>query len=173
MTHVNRIKRDVYRNMLIAWRLLNRDGAIHYSAEVPTTRWGDAITRLLAERGWTKRQLAEAASVRPNTITNIIKHGRDADTATLARLAAALKVDIAELFLTREQSVILHAHRENRVERLRDQVVRELSDTVNKLVTQELERIGEFSEAEAEAIQAKASATKRGPAKRRTPTKKR
>lgn len=139
-----RVKGVIYRNILIAWRLLNRDETIHYSAGVPATRWGDAIARLLAERGWTKRQLAEAATVRPNTVTNLLTHGRDSDTATLTRIAHAFGVDISELFLTREQSVVLHAHREDRVERLRDMVVKELSATVTKLVTQELEHSGTF-----------------------------
>lgn len=133
----------VYRNLLIALRLLNAAPAIRYSAAVPTTQWGEAIARLLAERGWTKKQLAEAAKVRPNTLTNLIKHGRDSDTATLGRIAAALKVDIAELFLAREQSVVLRAHRENRVERLKDAVMKELSETVSKLVQRELARAGE------------------------------
>lgn len=118
---------------------------IEYSAGVPTTRWGDAITRLLAERGWTRRQLAQAAAVRPNTLTNIIKHGRDADLATLTRLADALKVDIAELFLTKEQSVVLHAHRQASVDRLRELVVRELSGTVTSIVEQELARLSQIS----------------------------
>lgn len=167
----DRIAMQLYRNILIAWRLLNADGPIHYSADVATTRWADAITRLLAERNWTKRHLADAASVRPNTITNLITHGRDTDTATLSRIAAALKVDLAELFLTREQSVILHAHRENRVERLRDQVVRELSATVTKLVTQELERAGEYPETGAEMLREESSTPKRVSTKRRPTTK--
>lgn len=136
--------RAAYREILVAWRLLNADEAIHYSSVVPTTRWAEAITRLLAERGWTKRQLAEAASLRPNTLTNLLKHGRDADTATLTRIAAAFNVDIAELFLTREQSVVLHAHDESRVDRLKDLVVRELSATVSKIVAQELGHTGTF-----------------------------
>jgi hypothetical protein len=77
--------------------------------------------------------------VRPNTLTNLIKHGRDSDTATLSRIAAALQIDVAELFLTREQIEILRAHRENRIERLREAVLRELSDTVTTLVRRELE----------------------------------
>jgi transcriptional regulator with XRE-family HTH domain len=128
---------------------LKGDQGVGYSAGVPNTRWGDAINRLLAERGWTQRQLADAADIRPNTVTNLVKHGRDSDTATLVRIAAALKVDIAELFLTREQSVVLHAHRENRVDRLRELVVRELSDTVTRIVTQQLESEGYFSDADA------------------------
>ena len=48
-------------------------------------------------------------------------------------------MNIAELFLTREQIEILRAHRENRIERLREAVLRELSDTVTTLVRRELE----------------------------------
>ena len=107
---------------------------------MPGTRWGEAIAFYLNERGWTQRQLAEKASIRPNTLTNLVKHGRDSDTATLSRIAAALKIDLAELFLTREQIAILRSHRESKVERLRDAVMREISETVTKLVRQELER---------------------------------
>jgi transcriptional regulator with XRE-family HTH domain len=120
--------------------LLNRAESIQYSGNVPGTRWGEAIAFYLNERGWTQRQLAEKASIRPNTLTNLVKHGRDSDTATLARIAAALKIDLAELFLTREQMTILRSHRENNVERLKDAVMRELSETVTKLVRQELDR---------------------------------
>jgi transcriptional regulator with XRE-family HTH domain len=130
----------IYRNLLISLRLLNRGEAIRYSGKVPSTRWGEAIAFYLSERGWTQRQLAERASVRPNTLTNLVKHGRDSDTATLSRIAAALKIDLAELFLTREQIAILRSHRENRVEHLKDAVLRELSETVTRLVREELEK---------------------------------
>ena len=105
---------------------------------MPKSRWGNAIAFNLAERGWSQRQLADKASVRPNTLTNLIKHGRDSDTATLSRIAAALQVDVAELFMTREQIEILESHRENRVERLKASVLRELSDTVSTLVQKEV-----------------------------------
>ena len=132
--------RDTYRNLLISLRLLNQSETIRYSGMVPGSRWGEAIAFYLNERGWTQRQLAEKASVRPNTLTNLVKHGRDSDTATLSRIAAALKVDLSELFLTREQIAILRSHRENRVERLKEAVMRELADTVTRLVRQELDR---------------------------------
>ena len=132
--------RQTYRNLLISLRLLNQGESIRYSGGVPGTRWGEAIAFYLNERGWTQRQLAEKASIRPNTLTNLVKHGRDSDTATLSRIASALKIDLAELFLTRDQIAILRSHRENKVERLRDAVMRELSETVTKLVRQELER---------------------------------
>lgn len=133
-------RRHIYRNLLISLRLLNSTESIRYSGTVSSTRWGEAIAYYLNERGWTQRQLAEKASVRPNTLTNLVKHGRDSDTATLSRIAAALKVDLAELFLTRDQIEVLRAHRENRVERLKEAVLRELADTVTKLVHQELEK---------------------------------
>jgi len=130
---------QTHRNLLISLRLLNAD-RMRYSGKVPRSRWGDAIAFLLTERGWTQRQLAEKASLRPNTLTNLVKHGRDSDTATLSRIAAALQVDLSELFLTREQIEVLRAHKENRVERLKEAVLRELSETVGTLVRQELDK---------------------------------
>ena len=92
------------------------------------------------ERGWTQKQLAEAASLRPNTITNIIKHGKDADTATLSRVAAAFGIDLVELFVTPEQSHILRAYRENRIERLKEVVLSEVSGTITRLLREDYER---------------------------------
>jgi len=169
MSSYKRACRDTYRKLLIAWRSLNRPPPLGYSAEVPTTRWGEAINRLLAERGWTQRQLADAASIRPNTVTNILKHGRDSDTATLARIATALKVDIAEIFLTAEQSVILQAHRESQLDRLKEMVVRELSETVTRLVTQELEGAGHFQDTQTAPTKPEARLDRR--AAKRTATK--
>ncbi|HLG56759.1 MAG TPA: helix-turn-helix transcriptional regulator [Vicinamibacterales bacterium] len=144
----------IYRKLLVGLCSLNRVRAIRYSSGVPTTRWGEAIARLLAERGWTKRHLADAASVRPNTLTNLIKHGKDSDTATLGRIAAAFTVDISELFLTREQSVVLQAHRESRVDRLREMVVKELTTTVARLVDQQVASGGPFSAADRDSSKA-------------------
>jgi transcriptional regulator with XRE-family HTH domain len=126
---------------------------------------------LLAERGWTRRTLAEAASIRPNTLTNIIKHGRAADLATLGRIADALSVDIAELFLTSEQSAVLHAHRQSNVERLREMVVRELSDTVTTLVEKELARLGQFSLLEADQKHKEYRSTRRSAVNKTKPKK--
>lgn len=134
-------QRDVYRNLLISLRLLNAARSLRYSGVVPKSRWGSAIAFHLAERGWSQRQLADKASLRPNTLTNLIKHGRDSDTATLSRIAAALQIDLAELFMTREQIEILRSHREHRVERLKAAVLRELSDTVSTLVQKEVDRL--------------------------------
>jgi transcriptional regulator with XRE-family HTH domain len=137
-------RRDVYRNLLISLRLLNAARSIRYSGGVPKSRWGDAIAFHLAERGWSQRELAVRASLRPNTLTNLIKHGRDSDTATLSRIAAALQIDLAELFMTREQIAIVRAHRENKIERLKTAVLRELSDTVSAIVQREVDRLGKL-----------------------------
>jgi transcriptional regulator with XRE-family HTH domain len=111
---------------------------------VPKSRWGEAIAFHLAERGWSQRELAVRASLRPNTLTNLIKHGRDSDTATLSRVAAALQIDLAELFMTREQIAILRAHREDKVERLKTAVLRELSDNVAAIVKREVDRLAKL-----------------------------
>ncbi len=108
---------------------------------MPRTRWGQAIQRLLVERGWTQKRLASAASVRPNTLTNIIKHGRHTDTATLTRIASALSVDLAELFVTEEQTDVLRTYRRDRVERVAERVMSELSTTVTRLVREDFERL--------------------------------
>lgn len=132
---------------------------------MPQSRWGDAIAFHLAERGWSQRELAVRASLRPNTLTNLIKHGRDSDTATLSRIAAAFKIDLSELFLTREQIAILRSHRDNKVERLKSAVLRELSGTVSAIVQREIDRLGQPGRA--------TPAAKRRPASLRTSRAKR
>jgi transcriptional regulator with XRE-family HTH domain len=114
---------------------------------VPKSRWGEAIAFHLAERGWSQRELAVRASLRPNTLTNLIKHGRDSDTATLSRIAAALQIDVAELFMTRDQVEILRSHRDSKVERLTSAVLRELADSVPAIVQREVNRIAKLGHA--------------------------
>lgn len=116
---------------------------------MPKSRWGDAIAFHLAERGWSQRELAVRASLRPNTLTNLIKHGRDSDTATLTRIAAALQIDLAELFMTREQIEILRAGRESKVERLTAVVLRELAGTIPGIVQREIGRLAKTPRAAA------------------------
>lgn len=108
---------------------------------MPPTRWGQAIQRLLAERGWTQKRLATAASVRPNTLTNIIKHGRHTDTVTLTRIASALEVDLAEFFISDDQKDILRTHHRDRVERVAERVMSELTATVSRLVREDFEKL--------------------------------
>ena len=106
------------------------------------TRWGAAIAALLHEKGWTQKQLAERAKVRPNTLTSIIRHGGETDTKTLKRIAQAFKVDVAELFMSPEQRMVLQAHEERVIERITDSVMKQISQTVRNLVRQELEQAG-------------------------------
>jgi transcriptional regulator with XRE-family HTH domain len=108
---------------------------------VSKSRWGEAIAFHLAERGWSQRELAARAALRPNTLTNLIKHGRDSDTATLSRIAAALQIDLAELFMTREQIEALRASRDSKVERLTSAVLRELAGTIPAIVQREIDRL--------------------------------
>ena len=86
------------------------------------TRWGAAISDLLRERGWTQKQLAAAARIRPNTLTSIIRHGGGTDTRMLLRIADALDVDVVELFATPEQRLA--------VRKLRAQTVEEITTSV-------------------------------------------
>ena len=108
---------------------------------MPKSRWGEAIAFHLAERGWSQRELAARAALRPNTLTNLIKHGRDSDTATLSRIAAALQIDLAELFMTREQIEAVRAGRDSKVERLTSAVLRELAGTIPAIVQREIDRL--------------------------------
>ena len=79
--------------------------------------------------------------MRQNTLTNIIKHGRDTDTATLSRIAGAFGVELADLFITHDQSRILRAYTENRIERVKEAVLSELAGTVTRLVREDYERL--------------------------------
>ena len=113
-----------------------------YNRLVPPTRWGVAIAALLRERGWTQKQLASAAQLRPNTLTSIIRHGGETDTRTLRRIARVLDVDLAELLMSPEQRLILRAHRERTIERISASVVDQIRETVGELVRSELARAG-------------------------------
>ena len=113
---------------------------------MPATRWGTAVAALLQERGWTQKQLASAAQLRPNTLTAIIRHGGEADTRTLRRLARVLDVDVAELLMTPEQRLILQTHRERTIERITASVLDQIRETVHELVRTELAKAGVSSE---------------------------
>ncbi len=101
-----------------------------------------ALAALLQERGWTQKQLASAAQLRPNTLTSIIRHGGETDTRTLRRLARVLDVDVAELLMTPEQRLILQTHRERTIERITASVIDQIRETVHELVRSELARAG-------------------------------
>ncbi len=52
---------------------------------------------LLDEQGMTQVELARLAGVHPDTVSHVV-HGGHCSTETLEKLAAALDVDLAELF---------------------------------------------------------------------------
>lgn len=108
-----------------------------------STRWGEAILRVLSERHWTRRHLARRAKLQPNTITNIVKHGRPADTRTLLRIADACEVDIGELLVTAEQAALLRTHREHEMPVSAYQFLWELDAWVRAVISGEFERFAE------------------------------
>lgn len=84
-------------------------------------------------------QLARATQLRPNTLTSIIRHGRETDTRTLRRIAEVLDIDIAELMMTAEQRQALRAYRERRVERIAASVLEHVEQEIRNLVRSALE----------------------------------
>lgn len=138
--------KSIYRFIDIIAQLLAEHGLMGsrraYNRVVPPTRWGVAIAALLQERGWTQKQLASAAQLRPNTLTSIIRHGGETDTRTLRRIARVLDVDLAELLMKPEQRLILRTHRERTIERITASVVEQIRETVGELVRSELARAG-------------------------------
>lgn len=58
----------------------------------------EALTRLREERGWNRRELADAAGVDPSTVTRLEKGERTNPTATVVYLLAkALGANIPDL----------------------------------------------------------------------------
>lgn len=94
--------------------------------------------RLLAERGWSQRQLARRARIQPNTLTAIVRHGRHTDTETLGKIAAALDVDLVHLFATGPQAALLRDFPDRDVTSLTSALMRELQTTVKSLVQREI-----------------------------------
>lgn len=96
-------------------------------------RWGDAVLELLEEEGISQAELARAAGLHPATVSHVI-HGGHCSTETLERLAAALEVDLSELFgpPVDERTVLLKR------DRVVSAVLRELSSAVSGAVLQEL-----------------------------------
>ena len=57
----------------------------------------------MREKGWSQKRLAAEAGLQENALVNVVRHGGHTTTRTLERLAAALKVDVSELLMTRAQ----------------------------------------------------------------------
>jgi transcriptional regulator with XRE-family HTH domain len=96
-------------------------------------RWGDAVQGLLEEQGMTQAELARLAGVHPDTVSHVVRGGH-CSTETLEKIAAALEVDLAELFgvPVDERTALLKR------DRVVSAVLRELSSVVSGAVLQEL-----------------------------------
>jgi transcriptional regulator with XRE-family HTH domain len=96
-------------------------------------RWSDAVAALIDEQGITQVELARLAGIHPDTVSHVV-HGGHCSTDTLEKLAAALGVDIGELFGSPldDRSVALKR------DRVVAAVLRELSSTVSDAVAEEL-----------------------------------
>jgi transcriptional regulator with XRE-family HTH domain len=94
--------------------------------------WGEAIRGLVQERGLTQTELARLAGLNRTTVQHILRGGH-CSTETLAKVARALEVDIAELFITPLDIGI-------RRDRMIAAVLRELSESVSTAVVHDLEQ---------------------------------
>jgi transcriptional regulator with XRE-family HTH domain len=96
-------------------------------------RWSDAVVALIEEQGITQLELARLAGIHPDTVSHVV-HGGHCSTDTLEKLAAALGVDLGELFgaPADERSAILKR------DRIVGAVLRELSSAVADAVAGEL-----------------------------------
>jgi transcriptional regulator with XRE-family HTH domain len=97
------------------------------------TRWADALVSLLQEQGMTQAELARRAGVHPDTVGHLVRGGH-CSTDTLEKLAAALEVDLGELFGAPPDKKTATLQRD----RLVSAVLRELSGAVSAAVLQEL-----------------------------------
>jgi transcriptional regulator with XRE-family HTH domain len=96
-------------------------------------RWSDAVQALIDEQGVTQVELARLAGLHPDTVRHVI-HGGHCSTETLEKIAAALGVDISELFgpPADERTIALQR------DRIVGAVLRELSNVVSAVVSQQL-----------------------------------
>lgn len=94
--------------------------------------WGDSLRALLRERGLTQQELAQRAGINRSTVRHVLAGGH-CSTETLQRIAAALDVDVSELF-TPPLDIGL------RRDRMTAAVLRELSDAVSAAVVADLQQ---------------------------------
>ena len=99
------------------------------------TVWGRALKQQLELRGMTRLQLARLAQLDPGTVTHVLQGGH-CSTETLEKIAHALEVNLAELFLPAGATV----EPEDLQDRLVAAVLRELSDEVGEAVTARMQR---------------------------------
>ena len=96
-------------------------------------RWGDTVAGLLEEREMTHVELGRLAGIHPDTVGHVVSGGH-CSTETLEKIAAALEVDISELFgvPVDERTALLKR------DRIVSAVLRELSSVVSAAVLQEM-----------------------------------
>ena len=58
------------------------------------------VKEICKERGWTLKQLAEKMGINPETLTRAISENANPTLSTLQKIAVALDLDIAELFVS-------------------------------------------------------------------------
>lgn len=94
--------------------------------------WGEAIGRQLREAGLTQTELARLAGINRGTVQHILRGGH-CHTETLARIADALGMPLADLF---QEPVDIGIRRDKVVAA----VLRELSETISIAVDEHLSR---------------------------------
>ena len=58
------------------------------------------VKEICKERGWSLKQLAEKMGINPETLTRAISENANPTLSTLQKIAVALEMDIAELFVS-------------------------------------------------------------------------
>jgi transcriptional regulator with XRE-family HTH domain len=96
-------------------------------------RWNQAVVALIEEQGITQVELARLAGIHPDTVSHVV-HGGHCSTETLEKLAAALNVDLGELFGAPADDRAAALKRD----RVVGAVLRELTSAVAAAVSQEL-----------------------------------
>lgn len=100
---------------------VRRYGRLNVRVETTPPSWVDAINRLLRakerldpfdrnktrQKRWNQGDLAEAAGVRPNTLSEILNGKREPSIDTLTKLATAFEVPLWAFFVSERQSSLL------------------------------------------------------------------
>jgi len=103
--------------------------------------WAAALQRLLGTVRrpdgslWKKGDLAEAARVRPATISALLNSAQFPETKTLKSIADVFQVELWEFFVNDEQAAVLHSHG---AQRRRLQADRDVAARVEQVVMTKL-----------------------------------